>query len=337
MSTYYITLKKVRATEVNVHAGFYSTGIPALTAVCGMTHALQLRCAKLSPVADQFGFDDDDQSLSFTGTALSIVEHRVAPGPAKRKNALASDASNAALAASFAYDPLADLTFELVLEAQTDGTRGSLESFLQSENFRIALNSLRLSGGALSWNGDAKVFLNAQDAIGHLDSRGFIVQDEYVTLEDDLKSEPDVLEALIARVARPNIANRNSQKDGKPSDSTVAGESAGTGGKAEAAESDSVDSAVNEANTDAETAQDAPENVYKPIYVPLAIGFQSLTPLVVHPRAKKGYEHRFVEPVLSLGRLRLVASVKRRLKEERPGLFWAHQLPKDGAYLVRAH
>lgn len=321
MSTYFVTLKNIRATEVNVHAGFYSTGIPALTAVCGMTHALQLRCAKLSPGADEFGFDDDEQSLSFTGTALSIVEHRVAPGPAKRKNSLAGDATNAALAASFAYDPLADLTFELVLEVETDGTRGSLESFIQSEDFRIAVNSLRLSGGALSWNGHAKVFMNAQDAIGHLDSRGFIVQDEYTTLENDLKSEPDLLEALIARVARPNIANRNSQKDGK----------------SEAAEDDSGDSAANEANTDAGTAHDAPENIYKPMYVPLAIGFQSLTPLAAHPRAKKGYEHRFVEPVLSLGRLRLVASVKRRLKEERPGLFWAHELPKDDAYLVRAH
>jgi hypothetical protein len=319
MNTYYVTLKGIQATEVNVHAGFYSSGLPALTALCGMTHALQLRCAKLAAPADDFGFDDEPQTLSIAGTALSIVEHRVAAGPAKRTNSLAGDATVAATAASFAYDPLADLRFELVLEVQTEGSRGFVETLVKSGDFRITFNALRLSGGALRWDGDAKVFLNALDALADLDNRGFLVQDEYTTLEKDLEDQPDVLEALIARLARPNLLV----------DQPGAGE---------------PDSKANPTETKADTKEEAvpetvaaPETLYKPMYVPLAIGFQSLTPLASHAQAKKGYEHRFVEPVLSLGRLRLAASVKRHMKEERPRLFWAHQAPEDGAYLVRAH
>jgi len=187
MNTYYVVLKDLKATEVSVHAGFYSTGLPALTALCGMSHALQLSCETLVP-EDTTGFGSDDPcGFVVSGTAISFIEARLAEGPQKRVNNLAGDKSEAHKPASFSYDPIGDLHFELILEVTSQGQIGDLKALLSSEEFRMRVLRLRLSGGAVQWPGTHVLAMSMKDALDHLNRVGFLLQDEYKLLSATLK------------------------------------------------------------------------------------------------------------------------------------------------------
>lgn len=274
----YCVIKGLSATEVNVHAGFYTSGFVAMTAVCGMAHAVGRTLA--SRLADEEG-----DSPVITGVVFSVSQCQEALGAAKRVNYTKAQQGNASKSASEAYDPVADLEFELVLElgGRSAGTN-ELEPVLEE-----ALLLARLSGGPILWTGEFTMTSTREEAFKALHPEGFVVEDATAVLAADLEQQADVHEALLTRISRP-----------RPN-------------------------------------PDTGETPYAPRYVPLATGFHQLTGLSAKKMAKKGYLHTYVEPVVTLGLLRSVPSLRKRSQNFTLPVFWSHHAPTDGYYLVRAH
>jgi hypothetical protein len=208
MNTLYVTMHKVRVVEASVYAAAYSSGMPAMTAVAGFAHALSRKLAdEVSASSDDPFADDETLEISFVpvqsihGLAKRVVyQHTHKPG----------------LPAPGAFDPIADMQLELVLEVRTSLTEGSLTNLLGQLRTQRLVSSLRFAGGTLLWAGDAETYGSVEDAFASLHGLGFVLEDATATLMADMSEGASVLGALHARVARPVFADNRETPEYAP-------------------------------------------------------------------------------------------------------------------------
>lgn len=301
---HYIHFANLSATEVSVFSGFYSSGLPAMTAWTGLGHAIGLSLtaaaahAAAEASADPFAPRDEESdalnvapSLQVTGVCPVIQAYLRAAGPARRVTYQHGAAKGKP--ASFAHDPIADLVFDLVLKVDTTLTASELRALLLPSAITPALQSLRLNGGAIFVQGEATVHENLADALMKSHSSAFVFEDAHDVVQAARAAAPagtsmvSILDELVARDDNKEPSNN-----------------------------------------------DLP---YRPRYAVCGVGYRALEEPTARAGSRKNLPHAFAESLLGLVRIRLLASVLAQLKNETPAqLLWAFQPPRNRYFVVAA-
>lgn len=159
----YILLKNLKVTEAAIHSGFYSAGVPAMTAVAGMGHALGLRISEHLEVtgneSDDFDFDAPEADyFHVTGVTPVIAAYAASPGPARRVNY--EHGSKKGLAASDAFDPLADMVVDLIIRINSTLSNLQLKALFSKKEVLACVHRLRFAGGTIFWDGVVEISEN---------------------------------------------------------------------------------------------------------------------------------------------------------------------------------
>lgn len=298
MNKLFLSLRGLNAHEVKVHSGFYSAGLPAMTAWAGMGHAVGLELAKkaveaFSAPADAkpargFGVRPSSAPVAFAvvGTCPVINTYQASPGPARRASYGHNERGKPA---PVTYCPLADLTFDVVLAIQTSLSATQTESLLTKGAARAALDGQRISGAALFGNCEFDVCASYAEALSKSAGSAFLLEDATDVLtkaraEDPTRSVASLIDALTARPA-----SRSTQAD-------------------------------------------APTT---PRYLACGVGYRGLEDPVQREGSRYGLPHAYAEPVVGLIRPRVLASVLKQIeKEEGCPVLWSHRPPRNNYYVV---
>lgn len=292
---HYLALSGLQVQEASVHAGFYSAGAPAMTALAGFTHALELKLNQLvaasEPSDDElFSFDSEPLTIKVTGFIPVFDEFRLAPGAAKRINY--EHGAKKGEAASAAFDPIADLTLTLILRVESDANVDELKGLLSKKRLCAAVLGMRLSGGSIFWDTAYALYASVKEALDNCSSTSMLIEEATELLTATMAKGYNVVDALDLLTSRPE--KDSSDDKGKTPD-------------------------------------------YEPRHIALALGFRALeSSPQVRAGSKGACLHQFVEPVLGLGRVRLVASARKALAKKQLPLLWRYTPPLNGYYLVRA-
>lgn len=341
MTTLFLRLSQMQATEVNAHSGFYSAGVPALTALAGMVHALQRKLNVLlesKPSDSPFDFDSSESNglaVSVKSFVPFIQAYAYSPSVAKRSNYQNSTPATARITASMAYSPTLDLTLGLVLELTLAGTvsQQALEKLMKSAQGRGAVQSLRVAGGTMSWDGSFELAETLEDALKAVPSFAVILEDAAPDLKREMQANGQsavaAFDKLLSRPVTPAFKQAAKAKRAK---------------KGEASEPEAVDAGLQ--------ALAAQQLAPLKRFAAAGVGYRKLadnklvSKVVMRSAATAGapaataeYDRQLVEPMLGLVRVRQAASVKKAISRgELPAVCWSQKLPTDsGIYLVSAH
>ena len=308
MTTIYLTLQNIQTEEVSVHAGFYTAGFPAMTAFAGFGHAFELRFkAHLAKVVrddpsreDSWDIPEEKETqFKVSGVIPVITAYHMAAGPAKR---VSYETETKSKAAPLAFAPLADMNLDIVFRVEASLSVSELKHAMSHPAMTGLIQTMRLSGGSLFWNGTCEVAESLEVILANASTTAYILEDCTPTLKSYLETnaESTVVEALDRLTSRLYAKSANDSLTGY--------------------------------------APNAEELPYEPRHVALAMGYRALEEkATVRNCSKNGNPHLFVEPVVGLGRVRMLASVKAALKrEENVDMVWAYQAPtEDGYFLIR--
>ena len=289
----------VIAHNVNVMSSAHVTGFPAMTALDGMLHALE---RQLQANGYQWYF------LNW-----AVVVDQCMPTAGHRRFVSADRENRKRVEASTVDEHLADIKLTLVVEAITDGssTVAHVNSQLQSPEFQVIFDRLRLSGGrtqihakpsnTISERFCVRAFSSAQDAFKTLNRQAFLVEDHTSRLPQ--------YQALIGKAFEDHCAQISDDSEGAMAVDIS---------EVYQPPTDSLQTLMQLISipkgrlSDQEQSQVQAIKSFRPggFYVPLAVGFRQLGETRPDPQSRDpSVEFAYAEPVLGVGRLRKLGSV----------------------------
>lgn len=199
-----VLIKNLLVNEASVHAGFYSSGLPAMTAVHGLVHALERKTRPLLPQGD--GLFEEPGVLKVLRFCVGYSDFAESAGGPRRVNY--QHGTTPGKAAPNAYDPLADFTAHLLLEVETSLSAEALKALLESHEMRGLVTGLRFAGGTISSGPlSALVTDSAVTALKAMPSATFVLEDAHPLMTAKMSEGKDAVQALAELLSRARVTD----------------------------------------------------------------------------------------------------------------------------------
>jgi CRISPR type I-F-associated protein Csy2 len=297
---HYVHLKNFWGIDANAMAGFYTVGLPAMTGFSGFCHVIQrylkeqktLFSKKKMPVPviqDFMLIINDMQLLESHPKHINYQHGRIAGG----------------IAAATVESPLVHLEFDLILRIDLNDLQDPTRfiEFIQSAGFLEYLFSLPFCGGNLKVkkgnNGSSINHYASQgqlnDALKLISPESFVIGDATEDMEELMLMFPekDTLDILLDCISREKTKYDTNE--------------------------------VIKKNGTIELVEDKNKPLpkeYKPLYLPLAVGYAGLDEPHDSPMSRYGHQHIMAESLIGLGRAWNMGTY-RRMKDL--NVWWCYQ------------
>ncbi len=309
-TTEYIHLKNFRVLDANAMAGFYSIGLPAMTGPAGFCHVIQ-----------RF-FKDNMEWFAETGDSvpkimdfmLIIHDMQLLETHPKYVN-YQPDSLRKGVTAATIERPLIHFDFDLIMRIDLDDALDNtikFYNFIQSTIFKNIILSLPFCSGRLEnpKKYSAILFYENEEkfhaALKCISPYSFVIEDATEEMEELMGEFPDndPLDILLSCISRKKIIYETKKINRTDGTFTI----------------------------EEDKERPLPKE-YKPLYIPLAIGYIGLDEPFNSPFSRFGHQHIMAESLIGLGRAWSMGSY---LKNEGLNTWWKYETDRlNNLYLLK--
>jgi len=309
-TTEYIHLKNFRVFDANAMAGFYSIGFPAMTGPAGFCHVIQ----RFFKDNMELFAEPGDRAPKIMDFMLIIHDMQLLETHPRYVN-YQPDTLRKGVVAATIERPLIHFDFDLIMRIDLDDALDNstkFYNFIQSAIFKNIIFTLPFCSGRLENQKKYSAILFYENeekfykALRYISPYSFVIEDATEEMEDLMAEFPDndPLDILLDCISRKKTiyeTKKIAKKDG---------------------------TFILEENKEKPLPKE-----YKPLYIPLAVGYIGLNEPFNSPFSRFGHQHIMAESLIGLGRAWSLGSY---LKHEELNTWWEYKTDKsNNLYLLK--
>lgn len=310
MTNLYLLLSGLQVAEANSSSGYYSEGLPALTALAGMVHALQRSVnqalsLQVLPADDVFSFASEatPQKVRFADFTPFFTAYSDSDVKAKRSSYQERTQSKVLDSQAIQHAPIIDFEMGFVVTVSLpDELVGLFQAVMLSERGKSLVLERRVAGGSITGADQPQVFSDFDAALNKVPYRAYLFENVDKELEQEtLETSKSILDLMVEKTSRPRNVTTIPKDDAQ----------------------------AKQVAEQMLTQRAAPTRRYAAI----GVGFRRIAKATVG-----GQPRDFVEPLTGLVRIRRIEAVRKDLQQSKTCLVrWEQFKPTpDGYYLVGA-